>query len=237
MGESRFVLLLPPSEGKAAGGEGRRAWACESGLFGGSLGHWRAEIATQLRRLGGGDARLLGVGGEHLRRAREANVQLVGAPAMPAWRRYTGVVWDHLDPATLPPAVRERIWVVSGLAGLVGAVDPLPDYRLKMSARLPDIGALAAWWRDDLTDALIEGLKGRTVVDLLPQEHRAAIDWTRVDHVRLDLVTRSGGKAGGHAAKAAKGLLARSLLEPGRRSPAETARTFRHPEFVVRLDN
>ena len=53
---------------------------------------------------------------------------------MPAWRRYSGVVWDHLDPASLTH--RAPIVVVSGLHGLVGAEDPLPDYRLKMSANV-----------------------------------------------------------------------------------------------------
>lgn len=235
MGRSRFILLLPPSEGKAAGGEGRRGWTCESGLFGPALGHWRATLVDELERLKGGDSRLLGVGGEHLRRAREANSRLVGAPVMPAWRRYTGVVWDNLDPGTLPSSALERIWVVSGLAGLVSCVDPLPDYRLKMSARLPATGHLAPWWRDDLTDALVAALRGRTVVDLLPQEHRAALDWSRIDHVRIDLLTKSGGKAGGHFAKAAKGHLARELVARDRDDPAGVVGAFRHPDFVATL--
>lgn len=230
-----FVLLLPPSEGKAPGGDRRAVWRAESGLFGSGLGHWRAELAAELRRIGGGDARLLGVNGDLLARARSANSSLSGAPTLPAWRRYTGVVWDHLDPSSLSERDRTRIWVVSGLAGLVSAVDPLPDYRLKMSARLPATGTLANWWRDDLTDALVETAGSRTIVDLLPQEHRAALDEERVPAVRLDLVTRRGGKAGGHAAKAAKGLLARALLEAGTVDPVRTARAFRHPEFAVQV--
>ena len=230
-----FVLLLPPSEGKATGGDRRPPWRPESGLFGLHLGHWRAELAAELERTGGGDARLLGVKGDLLARARSANSSLLGAPTLPAWRRYTGVVWDHLDPGSLADTDRSRIWVVSGLAGLVSAVDPLPDYRLKMSARPAGTGPLAAWWRDDLTDALLETAGSRTIVDLLPQEHRAAIDGERVPAVRLDLVTRRGGKAGGHAAKAAKGLLARALLEAGGIDPVRTARAFRHPEFAVQV--
>ena len=232
-----FVILLPPSEGKATGGVRRPAWKPESGLFGSALGHWRAELVSELAHLDGGDARLLGVKGDLLTRARSANSSLLGAPTLPAWRRYTGVVWDHLDPGSLAATDRARIWVVSGLAGLVSALDPLPDYRLKMSGRLNGTGLLAAWWRDDLTDALLATAGPRTIVDLLPQEHRAAIDRDRVPAVRLDLVTRRGGKAGGHAAKAAKGLLARALLEAGTVDPARTARAFRHPEFAVRVDD
>lgn len=235
MKTTHVVLLLPPSEGKAPGGEPRTAWTCESGLFGSDLGQWRDEVATALRRVRGGDTRLLGVSGDHLRRAKDANSQLIGAPTLPAWRRYTGVVWDHLDPGSLPAVARRRIWVVSGLAGLVSAVDPLPDYRLKMSARLAEMGPLAQWWRDDLTDSLLARLGRATVVDLLPQEHRAAIDWTRVPALRLDLVTRSGGAAGGHAAKAAKGLLARAMLQSGTTDPRTVARSFRHPDFAIRV--
>lgn len=235
MGTAHFVLLLPPSEGKAPGGDPGTAWACESGLFGAALGQWRADLASQLRQVRGGDARLLGVKGEHLLRAKDANARLVGAPTLPAWRRYTGVVWDHLDPASLPTTARRRIWVVSGLAGLVAGVDPLPDYRLKMSARLPSTGVLAQWWRDDLTNAMLARLGRTVVVDLLPQEHRVAIDWSRVPAVHLDLVTRGGGKAGGHAAKAAKGLLARALLESAGADPGAVARGFRHPDFAVRI--
>ena len=61
---------------------------------------------------------------------------------------------------------------------------------------------------------LDEQLAGRTVVDLLPNEHRAA--WTpspaRYDLIRPELSTPDG-KPAGHGGKAAKGLLARALLE------------------------
>ena len=238
MSREQFIVLLPPSEGKAEGGTPSEPWRAESGVFGTALGEWRAELATELRRLKGGDAALLGVKGALLDRARAANTSVVGAPTLPAWRRYTGVVWDHLDLAGLPSSARSRaaarIVVVSGLAGLVRADDPLPDYRLKIGARLPGYGALSGWWRDDLTAALATWLKGRTVVDLLPQEHRAAIDWSTLGVVRVDLVARRGGRVGGHDAKAAKGLLARHLLTNGG-DVAPMVDTFDHPTYTARI--
>lgn len=207
-------------------------------MFGAVLGEWRSELAAELRRLKGGDAALLGVKGALLDRARAANVSLVGAPTLPAWRRYTGVVWDHLDLAGFPSAARTRatarIVVVSALAGLARADDPLPDYRLKMGARLPGYGALSTWWRDDLTAALAAWAKGRTVIDLLPQEHRAAIDWPQLDAVRIDLVARRGGRVGGHDAKAAKGLLARHLLTSNG-DVAPMVDSFDHPAYTARI--
>lgn len=213
-------------------------WKPESGPFGDALGVWRRELAGELARLGGGDGKLLGVKGVHLDRSRAANRSVIGAPTLPAWRRYTGVVWDHLDLSSLPSTTRTgalaRIVVVSGLAGLVRADDRLPDYRLKMGARLPRYGVLSGWWRDDLTDALASWLNGRTVVDLLPQEHRAAIDWSRIDAVRVDLVAHSGGRVGGHDAKAAKGLLARHLLT-GTGAVAPMVASFRHDAYSARI--
>ena len=193
-------------------------WAPGQGAFGRTLGSRRNEIVTALRAANGGDAALLGVKGDHLDRARQANSSLRGAPTLPAAQRYTGVVWDHLDLASLPAKQRakalETIIVVSGLMGAVLAGDPVPDYRLKMGARLAPFGTMSKWWVDYVSDAINSHCAGHVVLDLLPNEHRAAFRAdTELLHfsARIDLMTPDG-KAGGHDAKAAKGLLARHLL-------------------------
>jgi cytoplasmic iron level regulating protein YaaA (DUF328/UPF0246 family) len=209
------MLLLPPSEGKADGGNPRRArWTPDAGAFGGHLGDRRAEVAAALAARHGGDEKLLGVKGEHLVRAQSANSSLVGAPTLPTWQRYTGVVWDHLDPETLPAAARRQIVVVSGLLGLVRGDDPVPDYRLKMGAGLAPLGKLSTWWRESLSTELARAAKRRVVVDLLPLEHRAAVVLAGLEGVSVSLVDPSG-KPGGHFAKAAKGELARTILLEG----------------------
>lgn len=211
-----LAILLPPSEGKAAGGDGR-PWRPAQGRFGRSLAGQRQRVVEALAAVDGGDERLLGVGGAALVRARSANVALVGAPTRPAWQRFTGVVWDHLAPATLSPAARRRaeegVVVVSALAGLSAFDDPLPDHRLKLSASLPPLGRLATAWRPVLSPVLDRYLNGRLVVDLLPAEHAAAWqpDPSRYDLRRVRLVGPDGRTAG-HTAKAAKGALARALL-------------------------
>ena len=221
------MLLLPPSEGKAAGGNQRRAaWAPDAGSFGSRLGERRADVVEALAAAHGGDEKLLGVRSDHLLRAQSANASLVGAPVLPAWQRYTGVVWDHLDPATLPTAARKQIVVVSGLLGLVRGDDPVPDYRLKMGANLRPLGKLSTWWRDVLSAELARVARRRFVVDLLPQEHRAALTLDGVEGVSLRLVDPSG-KPGGHFAKAAKGELARTILTDG----VTAIDSWRHPQF------
>ena len=212
-------MLLPPSEGKAAGGS-HRGWEPNSGSFS-RLAEGRDAVVAALGTARGGSEKLLGVKGVNLDRAQSANTSLIGAPALPAWQRYTGVVWDHLDPASLDAADRRRIVVVSGLLGLVRGDDPVPDYRLKMGANLAPVGKLSTWWRGELSDVLNRYAAGRTakqprvLVDLLPQEHRAAwVPDDRVVGVSVEFVDPSG-KPGGHFAKAAKGELARSILQHG----------------------
>ncbi len=209
------MLLLPPSEGKAQGGSSRRAgWSPDAGAFGSRLSDRRIAVVEALSSMGGGDEKLLGVKGEYLLRAQSANSSLIGAATSPAWQRYTGVVWDHLEPASLPAGARRQIVVVSGLLGLVRADDLIPDYRLKMGANLRPLGKLSTWWRGDLSAEVQRVGRRRFVVDLLPQEHRAAVDLDGLDGVAVTLVDPTG-RPGGHFAKAAKGELARAILTDG----------------------
>jgi len=211
------LVLVPPSEGKAPGG--RRSWAADAGDFG-SLGPKRRAVVEALGRIDRLDpavaAKVFGVRGELAERAVEAADALLEgrAPALPAWRRFTGVVWEHLEPATIPAALRRRVLVPSALLGLSRATDPVPDFRLKLSVSLPGLGRLDRFWRPVVTAAL-----GRTrgpVVDLLPNEHAAAADLASLASrvVRVAFVD-AGGAAVGHDAKAVKGEVARAVLLEG----------------------
>ena len=240
MSAKDFFLLLPPTEGKALDGKPNIRWSYDAGIFGNALATQRAQVIAQLQKEKGGTQKLLGVGGAHLTRAQSSNMKIIGAPCLPAWQRYTGVVWDHLDLASLTATERnafvKRIIVPSGLLGLVRADDSLPDYRLKMGARLAPFGTMSKWWRDEITDALVAVVKKKVVVDLLPNEHRAAINWDLLDNVvRVDLVSHSGAVVGGHNAKAAKGLLARHLLVSQNADLRRTVASFTHPEYSAKV--
>ena len=230
-------ILIPPSEGKAEGGH-RPAWKPGAGRFGRALATHRSAVIRALADAGGGDAKLLGVSGSNLDRAREANTSIVGSPTLPARLRYTGVVWDHIAFDDLDVRARERasesIVVLSGLLGVVGVDDPVPDYKLKMGGSLPLIGRLSTFWREPLSAILNDHLEGSWVVDLLPIEHRAA--WTPEPHRYAGLSTvafvETSGKVAGHDAKAAKGELVRHLLE-SKRSPIAALSSWRHPRFTL----
>ncbi len=161
---------------------------------------------------------VLKVRGALLDRALLATRLLVqgNAPVMPAWRRYRGVVWSHLDPGSLTDRQRGRILVPSGLYGLSRATDLISDYRLTMKVTLPGIGNVASFWRPTLGDTLSD-LRGARFVNLLPKEHHGAIG--HPDQLASRLVevafVRAGVGVAGHDAKAVKGVVARRVIDEG----------------------
>lgn len=226
------VILLPPSEGKCEGGDGPAVdWA------GGAFGHLaaqRVQVRDAVRRAlrAGGGEKLLGVRGAHLERALREWHDIGSAGTLPAADRYSGVVWGGLDLPSLPAPARRRamarIVVPSGLWGLVAARDSIPPYRLKMAARVDGLGLLAAWWRPAVSQALAERARRACVIDLLPQEHRQAIDAAALPTgrlVRVHIVEDGpGGRASvGHAGKHVKGLLARAIVEHDARTADDVA--------------
>ncbi len=218
-------ILIPPSEAKSLGG----SRAPRAGEFDAWLERPRARVTESLARLLETQStqaleQVLQVRGPLLERALTSLHQLVaGQPLLtPAWRRYVGVVWYHLDAGSLSSAQRRRLLIPSGLYGITGGTDPIADYRLKMDVSLQPLGNVATFWRSDVTSSLIARTEGSVVVNLLPREHEACVDWTRLAGATrvldVSFVRADGRAAAGHAAKAVKGVLARALLERGVRA-------------------
>jgi uncharacterized protein len=231
------LILLPPSEGKALGGAGD-PWA--PGAMAIILDDQRrnviAALATAMRGTEAERAKLLGVSGRTLADASAADRQVTRTPTLPAIERYTGVLYDALDHGSLTPAQRRRlaasVVIISGLWGAVTPTDPVPAYRLKMSATLPKLGKLSTWWREPLTDALVELAHGRPIWNLLPKEHDAA--WTppadREQYVVrfFDRQTDGSLVPVSHDNKSLKGALVRYLVAHPTAQPADLA-GWKHP--------
>ncbi len=205
------VILIPPSEGKASGGDGG-GWA---------PGRMVDSVLDRHRRV-------------VLRAARTAGATPKRAGTMAAMERYTGVLYQELDWSSLPVAARRRgeqqVRTVSGLWGLVAPTDPLPVYRLKMSASLPELGRLSTWWRPRLGSALTSLVEGAVVWDLLPNEHSAALDWGSLapaQRVTVRFLDREG-RTVSHWNKLLKGSLVRWILTERPAGP-EALESFEHP--------
>jgi cytoplasmic iron level regulating protein YaaA (DUF328/UPF0246 family) len=218
-----MVILLPPSEGKAAPSAGPPV-ELEALAFAAELTESRLKLLGALERLAAEPleraVQMLGVSpGQAGEVAVDA--QLRGAPAAPAAEVYTGVLYDRLGLPALPARARERVLIASALWGMLSPADRIPYYRLSAKARLPKIGALAGFWRPALTAALPDE-EGTLVVDMRSGAYAAAWRPKRAELLAVRAFSESGGQRRpvSHMAKAVRGEVARALLE-AKRAPED----------------
>lgn len=189
------LILIPPSEAKQTGGVGP-SW---------TPGRSADPALDRHRRIA-------------LRPAMASGATARRAPTMPAVERYSGVLYKELDWGSLPAAARRRgdrqLRIVSGLWGLAAPPDPIPYYKLKMSASLAPLGRLATWWRPHVAPVIAELGASATVWDLLPIEHSGAMDWSVGGSARRIVVrfVDEEDRTVSHWNKLLKGSLVRWLL-------------------------
>lgn len=211
-----MLILLPPSEGKAAPAKGAPL-DLDSLVYAEQLGPKRAQLLDALEKLAKAPrkaaAKKLGVSAGQ---ADEVGVgaTLRSAPAAPAAEIYTGVLYDRLGLTELPAAARKRVLIASALWGVVRPSDRIPYYRFAAKARLTGIGAPAGFWRPALAAALPD-TDGDLVVDMRSGAYSAAWKPKQATLLAVRAFTEVGGerKVVSHMAKAVRGDVARALLE------------------------
>jgi len=211
------LVLLPPSETKAAGGTG--APLDLGALSFPALNPARAKLADALAELAGDVPASVAALGITPRQTDEVarNAELWTSPTMPALRRYTGVLYDALDvksftKATLAKA-EKRLAVASALFGVVAATDPIPAYRLSGGNTLPSLGTVRSVWKPVL-EPVLQGIEG-LVVDLRSGPY-SALAKLRPDAVTVRVVTedaKGNRTTVSHFNKAYKGRLAAELVK------------------------
>lgn len=208
------ILLLAPSEDKASGGLCGR-------LPETAAQRWVRERLMALATAGPPEAleKAFEVKGLALDRARAEALALDGpVPLLPALSRYTGVAFQALDAATLPPEAWARVFILSNLRGLVRGDEPVPPYKLKLGA----IPGLKAHWREALR-APLEDLPGGALWELLPGDCAHLLKgWARPRHTVEILDAR--GRAISHFAKKYRGLVARWILMHRQGDPRKVLR-------------
>ncbi|MCX5378621.1 peroxide stress protein YaaA [Streptomyces sp. NBC_00091] len=247
-----MLVLLPPSEGKAAGGSGAPLKPESLSLPG--LAGARAAVLEELVELCAGDElkarEVLGLS-EGLRGEVAKNAALRSAAARPAGEIYTGVLYDALDLAGLPAPARElaerTLLVFSGLWGAVRVTDRIPSYRCSMGVKLPALGALGAYWRTPMAEVMPRAAGDGLVLDLRSAAYAAA--WkpkgepagrtatVRVLHSQIvDGVEKRSVVS--HFNKATKGRLVRDLLLAGAvpQTPAELVTALRDLGYAVEAE-
>ncbi len=212
-----MMILLPPSETKRPGGRSGpadpSAWALP-GLL-----PQRERVRDALVALAAdevGTRRVLKLSDTQLADAVRDNAALRDAPVMPAVDRYTGVLFDALDAVSLDGYARRwlgaHVRIHSAPYGPVGALDPIPSYRLGASASVPGLPPLRRLWADAVTAELaaaapsfVLDLRSEAYADLGPVPSGLPSAYVRV--------VTAQGKALNHFNKHAKGELVRLLAQ------------------------
>lgn len=219
-----MLILLPPSETKRDGGAGK---PLDFGLLRfPALTETRRSVADAVVSLAADrDAaiRALKLGPKQAGEV-ERNRALLGSPTLPALARYTGVLYDALDAASLTADQWEfasrSVVVHSALFGPVGAADPVPAYRLSFDSRLSlerghpslkkrwaaEAGAVLAAQEGLLLDLRSEGYAALGPLPDRPDAHAVRV---------LARDAEGNVRALNHFNKQAKGLLTRALIENG----------------------
>ncbi|MCZ4300658.1 YaaA family protein [Microbacterium oxydans] len=214
-------ILLPPSETKREGGVDVPLDLPSLALPG--LAPHRAAVLDALVDLAADEQESRRVLKLSERQAGDVahNRRLRTAPTMPAVDRYTGVLFDALDAPSLSTASRrwlgDHVWIHSAPFGPVGALDPIPTYRLAAGTSLPGLPALRRHWADATSAAFVDTAPS-FVLDLRSEAYVAlgpVPDSVPSAYVR---VVTEHGRALNHFNKKSKGLLVRALAEDRPRS-------------------
>lgn len=211
-----MLILLPPSETKRPGGSGASLRIDELAFAGLAPQRVAAVAALEdLARDPGEMARVLKLSTRQLGEV-DANATVRSSPSMPAIDRFTGVLFDALDAASLGGGARawmgEHVAIQTALLGPVGALDPIPAFRLSAGQRLPGIAPLKRHWAD-ATTAELRGLG--PVLDMRSEAYRALGPVPAVAEEAYVRVVNGEGRALNHFNKQTKGVFARALALAG----------------------
>ncbi|WP_347058576.1 peroxide stress protein YaaA [Blastococcus sp. HT6-30] len=173
-----MLVLLPPSETKAPGGDGPPLDL--GSLTAPQLTPVRRELAEALVELAGDVPASRAALGLSAKQDEEIarNAALFTSGTLPALHRYTGVLYDALDVGSLTRGQRaradRRLAVGSALFGLVAGSDRIPAYRLSAGSALPGRPTLRSLWKPALgpvlagTDGLVVDLRSGSYAALAP---------------------------------------------------------------------
>lgn len=210
-----MLMLLPPSETKRAGGSGvplvvgalafPAASAPRTAALD-ALGRLAEDPDAMVRTLKLSPRQTGAV---------DVNREVLTSPTMPALDRFTGVLYDALDSASLPAPARGWLGahaaIQTALLGPVGALDEIPSYRLSAGHRLPGLPPLTRHWAS--ADAFA-GVTG-PFVDLRSEAYRSLSPIPAAAEQAFVRVVATGPdgevRALNHFNKKTKGVFVRAL--------------------------
>lgn len=199
-----MIVLLPPSEGKSADAGNGSFGDLHPDLLKDAL-----PVLKHLRSLKGAElGKFLGIKQpDKAAESQKKNLTIAKAGCLPALERYTGVVYGHLDYASLKAKKRaaSRLVIVSALFGAIPGGAHIPDYKLSMNPWL------VKYWKPINTVRIAALAKNGPVLSILSQSYAKALDIDGL--IQVDFKVQGGKKSAGHFGKAIKGRFVRFLIE------------------------
>jgi len=201
-------ILIPPSEGKA------KIKKPQDILFQDTKFRYEKHVNQVVRLLNlidNEDLRsIYGTSQEKSERFHRQNEDIFNSRCDYAIKRYTGVVYEHLDWNSLNDAgkqyMEKHVYIFSGLFGMTTPLTLIPDYKLKMN-----VLSLQHHWSPIITEALSQE---DVIFDLLPQVYRKAYTPGK-NVIPVEFKVEKAGKktAAGHFGKAVKGKFIKYLAD------------------------
>jgi cytoplasmic iron level regulating protein YaaA (DUF328/UPF0246 family) len=171
----------------------------------------------------------------------------VNQPKTIALVAYQGEAFRNLDARTLTKSeiskVNHHLRILSALYGLLRPLDAIGLYRLDLTKNFPKLGNGVTYWRDIVTDQLIEEImtyKYPIIVNCSSNEYTQLIDVSRIKQVATWIqinfeYLKEGQRVNiSMLAKAARGTLARELSLRPITSISQMKRYL--PDYLCEID-
>ena len=199
-------ILIPPSEGKSSKNKTSIKFKDTNNKFIGKIN----DLINQLSKYKSSDLqKIYGVTKEKSIELHNQNLNIFESECSMAIDRYTGVVYNNLNPASLDKRSNEflnkKILITRAMLGLISPNELIPLYKLKMNVlRLHD------YWKLLFTEYLA---KEDLIIDLLPEVHRKSYDSKNI--FKINFYFEKNGKliSSGHNGKVIKGKYLKYIVE------------------------
>lgn len=217
-------ILIPPSEGKSLLNTSSLKFKDTNNKFIKDI----ILVLNKLRNLTDSDlVKTYGTSNDKSKKIHDQNLNLLNSKCSTSIERYTGVVYNNLNPIDLDEESRKffnkNFLITSAMLGLVSPNEMIPFYKLKMN-----VLKLVDFWRP-IFSTFLE--KEDLIVDLLPEIHRKSYESNNI--LKINFYFEKNGKmiSSGHSGKAIKGKYLRFIVNNQIEDPDDLTR-FNEDGFI-----
>lgn len=235
---TNYKLLLPPSEGKLKSINKQNLYEKVKGKNSfPKLNRPRNELYNFLIKILSSKTnekieKILELKGNNLDNAIRVNFNQKKESTLPAIQRYVGIMFSAINYNTMNQTQKtnfnDSVLFIDAMFGLLKTRDLIPEYKLKISTKIPNFD-IVNFWKENLSVELEKEFKGKLVIDILPDTHRKVIGSKYPNYYRIMFAEKKDNtiKNVGHISKMLKGEFVRYITEVENIS-YETLENFKH---------